>query len=238
MQKLDMQLDMLKSFKVSEMYKVVRSNLIFLGNSKKAILFTSCIEGEGKSTISFNVAKSLAESGKKVVFIDADMRKSVFTARHKVKTNAMGLSQFLSDQVTLNDIIYSTDQENLYVITAGPFPPNPSELLSRSLFGEAIEVLKSTFDYIIIDSPPVAATTDSSVIASVCDGSVMVIAAKKVSTRVIRECIIQLNRTGTPVLGAILNKADHKYLISGYGKYYGKYYGSDKVYGKADNGKD
>lgn len=233
MQKLDMQLRKLNNFRVSEAYKVVRSNLMFLGSSTKAILFTSCVECEGKSTVSLNVARSLAESGKKVVYIDADMRKSVFSSRHRVRNHTMGLSQFLSDQAILNDVIYATEQENLYVITTGPFPPNPSELLSRDLFAEAIEVLKSTFDYIIIDAPPITATTDPAVIASACDGSVMVVAAKKVSARVIRECIVQLQRTGTPVLGAILNKADPKYLTSGYGRYYGKYYG--KYYGVDKN---
>lgn len=230
MQRLEMQFKKLDNFRVSESYKVVRSNLMFLGSTTKAILFTSCVECEGKSTVSWNVARSLAESGKRVVYIDADMRKSVFTSRHKVRgAKVLGLSQFLSDQAILNDVICATEQENLYVITTGPFPPNPSELLSRSLFANAIKVLKSTFDYIIIDAPPITATTDPAVIASACDGSVMVVAAKKVSARVIRECIAQLDRTGTPVLGAILNMADSKYLTSGYGRYYGKYYG--KYYG-------
>ena len=213
------------SYRMSESYNVVRSNLMFLGSDTKAILFTSSIEGEGKSTVSWNVANSLAQSGKTVVFVDADMRKSIFLARYRVRTKTNGLSQFLSDQVTINDVIYSTDTANLFVIPAGPVPPNPSELLSRSIFTEAIDSLKNAFDYIILDAPPVTAATDPAVIASACDGTVMVIGAKKTSAKIINESINQLKRSGKPILGSILNMVEYKYFSSGYEKYYGKYYG-------------
>ena len=232
MQKLDMKLGVSDSFRLSEAYKVVRTNLTFLGNDIKAIVFTSSIQNEGKSTVSWNVANSLAQSGKKVVYIDADMRKSVFMAKHRVKTNPNGLSQFLSDQSELIEVIYATPQENLFIIPAGPVPPNPSELLSRQLFADAIAALKEKFDYIIIDAPPLAATTDPAVIAAVCDGSVMVIGAKRTSAKLIKEGVDQLTRTGKPVLGSILNMVDYKYYSYGYEKYYSKYgYGYNYGYG-------
>ena len=234
MKKLDMQMKPITNFRTSEAYKAVRSNLMFLGNDIKALVFTSSVENEGKTTVAWNVAVSLAQSGKSVIFIDADMRKSVFSGRHRITTNTVGLSEFLSDQASLNDVIYSTDVEKLYVITSGPFPPNPSELLSRPVFGEAIKALKETFDYVIIDAPPIAATTDPAVISSVCDGTILIIGSKKVAARIIKEGIDQLEKSGKPVLGAILNLVDYKYLYTGYGKYYGKYYGYDKTSDEKD----
>ena len=153
------------------------------------------------------------------------MRKSVFMARRRVKNNVNGLSHFLSDQMSLNDVIYSTDLPNLYVIPAGIFPPNPSELLSKNIFADAIKVLKGTFDYIIVDAPPISATTDPSIVAAACDGSVLVIGAKKVTSKFINTCLDQLKRSGKPILGSILNMVDYKYYSYGYEKYYGKYYG-------------
>ena len=234
MKKLEMRIKPITNFRTSEAYKVIRSNLMFMGSDIKAMVFTSCVENEGKSTVAWNVAYSLAESGKSVIYIDADMRKSVFAGRFRITTNTVGLSEFLSDQVSLNDVIYSTEKEKLYVINSGPFPPNPSELLSRSVFADAINVLKDTFDYVIIDAPPITSTTDPAVIASVCDGSVMVIAAKKISARIIKDGIDQLERTGKPLLGAILNMVDTKYLSTGYRKYYGKYYEASKTDGRKD----
>lgn len=234
MKKLEMRIKPITNFRTSEAYKVIRSNLMFMGSDIKSIVFTSCVENEGKSTVAWNVAYSLAESGKSVIYIDADMRKSVFAGRYRITTNTVGLSEFLSDQVSLNDVIYSTDKEKLYVINAGPFPPNPSELLSRNVFADAISVLKDTFDYVIIDAPPITATTDPAVIASVCDGSVMVIAAKKISARIIKDGIDQLERTGKPLLGAILNMVDTKYLSTGYRKYYGKYYEASNTDSRKD----
>ncbi len=224
MERLDMNIVQCNSFNLAEAYKVIRSNIMFLGSDIKAIVFTSSIANEGKSTVSWHIANSLAESGKNVVYVDADMRKSTFMARHRVTSNPNGLSHFLSDQAILNDVIYSTEVPNLYVIPAGPTPPNPAELLSKKMFKDAIAVLKGSFDYIIIDAPPITATTDPAVIASVCDGSIMVIGAKKTAAKIVRECIDQLKRTGKPVLGSILNMVDYKYFSYGYEKYYGKYY--------------
>lgn len=225
MEKLEMQLLASTSFRLSESYKMIRSNLMFLGSDTKAIVFTSSVQNEGKSTVSWNLAISLAESGKSVVFVDADMRKSTFMAKHRVKTDPNGLSHYLSGQKSLSEIIYSTEQENLYMIPAGPFPPNPAELLGKPAFEKMIVALKKDFDYVVIDAPPISATADPAIIAAVCDGSVMVIGAKRSSAKMIKECIEQLERSGKPILGSILNMVDYKYFSYGYEKYYGKYYG-------------
>lgn len=111
----------------SEAYKTLRANLQFCGKDIKSIAITSCTPAEGKSTVSLNMAKSLAESGKRVLFIDADLRKSVLVSRCQVKQAVKGLSHYLSGQCAFADVVYSTNVPNLHMIFAGPVPPNPAE---------------------------------------------------------------------------------------------------------------
>lgn len=118
----------------SEAYKTLRANLQFCGSDIKSIAITSCTPSEGKSTVSLNLAKSLAESGKRVLFIDADLRKSVIVSRCQVSQAVRGLSHYLSGQSTFADIVYSTNVRNLHMIFAGPVPPNPVELLGSNNF--------------------------------------------------------------------------------------------------------
>lgn len=228
MQKLEMTMNKVTGFRVTEAYKVVRTNLMFSGRNVKAVVFTSSLENEGKSTVTWNLSISLAESGKRVLFIDADMRKSVFSGKNRVLTRAKGLSHFLSGQASLDEVVCSTDLENLHVMMTGVFPPNPAELLSHPLFGEMIKTLKEAFDFIIIDSPPLLSAIDAAIIASVVDASVLVIGYKSSNRKLARMTVEQLQKTGKPLLGAILNKveSDGRYK---YGKYYSKYYG--KYYG-------
>lgn len=112
----------------NESYKTLRTNIEFSGSDKKVIVFTSCTPNEGKSTVTLQLAASLAEAGKKVLFLDADLRKSVLMGRHRVAGEVKGLSHFLSGQVEIKDIILKTQEPNLYVAFAGVVPPNPSEL--------------------------------------------------------------------------------------------------------------
>ncbi len=243
MHKLDISMPEELDFRSAESYKAIRTNLMFCGNDKKAIVFTSSIASEGKSTVTWNLAISMAESGKKVLFIDADMRKSKFAGRNKVRTHTMGLSHFLSGQAQLVDVICSVPKDNLYVMMVGVFPPNPSELLSKSVFGEMISALKEDFDYIIIDAPPIMAAIDAAVIASVCDGIVLVIDSLNVSRKVALDTVNQLRKTSTPIIGSILNKVDHGAFRYKYYKYYRNYgyygyYGYYGNYGKDEEEED
>ena len=234
MEKLQLNLDMPQSNNVKEAYKVVRSNLLFCGADVKSVVFTSALESEGKSTITWNLSMSIADSGKKVLYIDADMRKSVFAGRNQVRSQTVGLSHFLSGQAEINDIVYATEKENLYVMMAGTFPPNPSELLGQDLFKKMMDVLKQTFDYIIIDAPPVLAAIDAAVIASACDGAVLVVGANKASRKLVQESVAQLKKSGATILGSILNMYDGGLLSGKYYGYYGKYYGKYS-YGKEND---
>ena len=221
-----------------EALKSLRTNLLFCGSDKKAIVFTSCTQNEGKTRTALNLGLALTEIGKKVLLMDADLRKSMLIGRIKVKEEIKGLSHFLSKQETLANVLYSTNVPNFHVVFSGPVPPNPTELLSDKYFGAMLETMRSHYDYILIDSPPLGSVIDSAIIAEKCDGAILVIESGWNSWRFEQEIKSQLEKTGCPILGAILNKVD---VSSGsyYGKYgrYGKYgkYGSYGVYGKSEN---
>lgn len=218
-----------EDYRTREAYRSLRTNIEFTGADKKVIAITSCIPNEGKSSIAFNLSRSLAESGKKVLFIDADLRKSVLTSRYKVTGEVKGLSHFLSGQAKAADVIYALKNEKMVVIFAGVTPPNPAELLSSSNFKRLIDSARDVYDYIIIDTPPMGSVIDAAIVAQQCDGSVLVIASNEISSKFAKNVVEQLGKADCPILGAVLNKVN---MTSN--KYYGKYY--DKYYGKYGNG--
>ena len=207
-------------FRTKESYKTLRTNLEFSGRDRKVISVTSCTPNEGKTSVSFQLALSVAEGGKRVVLVDADLRKSVLKGRYKTNASRYGLSHYLSGQASIADVTCKTNIENFYVIFCGPVPPNPAELLGTNNFKVAMDKLKTVYDYIIVDTPPLGSVIDGAVIANECDGSIVVISANEVSRRFAKKVIEQLKRTNCPILGVILNKVDTK--NGSYGKYYGK----------------
>ena len=213
-----------KDYRTNEAYKTLRTNLEFSGSDKRAIVLTSSTPNEGKSTVSLGLALSLSESGKRVLLVDADLRKSVLMGRHKVTESVKGLSHYLSGQAQLSDVICGTQEDNMFVIFAGIIPPNPSELLGSERFAELIRRTKNDYDYVIVDAPPLGSVIDAAVIAKACDASVLVVAASTVSYKFIRTVKSQLEKTECPILGVVLNKVNMKQNRY-YGKYYGNYYG-------------
>lgn len=215
----------------AEAYKSLRTNLQFCGKKIKVIGLTSCIPNEGKSSVAINIARSFAETDKRVLLIDADMRKSVLVGRHKITKAANGLSHFLSGNRDLNEVMCETNVPNLYMMLAGPTPPNPSELLGSDVFKQLIEDARNHFDYIIIDNPPLGSVTDAAVVSQVCDGMCLVLTANEISYKFAQKVKEQLEKTGCRILGVILNKVKVK-KNGYYGKYYGKYYGN--YYGRSE----
>ena len=187
----------------------------------------------GKSDIAFSTASALAQIGKKVLLVDADIRKSVLATRFQLKQKVDGLSQYLSGQKALADVIYDTNYENLSMVLAGPYAPNPAELLEEDLFHDLIQSLKD-YDYVIIDTPPMANLIDGAIVASNCDGAIIVVEQGAVSYRLEQKVKSQLDKTGCRVLGVVLNKVDLSQ--NGYYGRYGKYgkYGKYGRYGKYD----
>lgn len=215
-----------KDYRSNEAYKTLRTNIEFAGADKKAIVFTSCTPNEGKSTVSLSLAISLAESGKKVLFIDADLRKSVLVGRHKVSGEIKGLSHFLSGNEELKDVFSKTQEPGLSVIFAGVTPPNPAELLGSRRFEAMLQSARKSFDYVIIDAPPLGSVIDSAIIAKSCDAAVIVVAANTISRRFARMVREQMEKSGCPILGVVLNKVNMK-QNKYYGRYYGNYYGEN-----------
>ena len=220
----------------NEAIKTLRTNIQFCGSGIKTIMLTSSLPDEGKSDITFAMASSLAQIGKKVVMIDADIRKSVLVSRYQLEREVSGLSQYLSGQRSLENVIYDTNIENLSIIFAGPYSPNPADLLEESLFGDMISKLKEKYDYIIVDTPPMGNLIDGAIVARQCDGAVMVIESGSISYR-----LEQRVKSGCRILGVVLNKVNME-RNGYYSKYYGKYgkyskyghYGKYDRYGKAE----
>ena len=192
----------------NEAYKTLRTNLFFCGAGIKTVLLTSCDENEGKSTVSAELSRSLAESGKKTIMIDADMRKSVLLKPGARGSVPAGLSEILSGMVEPEEAVCHTQISNFDVIFSGHFPPNPVELIGGGAFEKLIKHLKSEYDYIIVDSPPLGIVIDAAVLASCCDGAIMVISDGKVSRNNARWVKEQLDKSGCRVLGAVINEAE------------------------------
>ncbi len=236
-------------YSINEAYKTLRTNLSFCGDDVKVILLTSCTPNEGKSTVSMRLSQALAADNKKVILIDADLRKSVLVGRHAVtgEDKIKGLSHYLSGQVELKDTVCETNIENFNVIFAGPVTPNPTELLGNRYFKKMIKQFREEYDYVIIDAPPLGSVIDAAIITKVVDGAIIVIENNVISYRFAQDVKKQLEMTDCKILGAILNKVDTKskgyysgYYKGYYKKGYYRGYGGGKYerYGEYGNTED
>ena len=233
-QKISFEIKKELEFKINEAYKRVRTNITFSGEDVHAIAVTSSVPNEGKSEVSFNLARSFAEDGRKTLYIDADIRKSVTVARYGVDRETRGLSHYLSGQIReLEDIVYETDIPNLHVIFTGAKAPNPAELLGLQKFNRMIETLKEEYDYIIVDCPPLGSVIDAVLVSRATDGTILVIEADNLSHKVVMNVKRQLDQNGCKILGAILNKVEMG--GKGYYGYYKGYYGYYDDYGYGDD---
>ena len=164
-----------------EAIKTLLTNIKFAGKDVKTILLTSCYPNEGKSDITFSLAREMAASGKRVLLLDTDMRKSTYALRFRVAESVSGLSQFLSGQIGIADLLYSTNYENLDIIFAGPSVPNPSALLGEGIFSTLMKKLREHYDHIFVDTPPLGTIIDAAIVAQKCDGAVLVVESEAVS---------------------------------------------------------
>ncbi len=215
-----------KEFKSAEAIKTLRTNLMFSGSDIKVVGITSFSSAEGKSTISFQLAVSLAQAGKRVLLMDADIRKSLLQNRLKIRVKMEGLSHYLSGMAKAEDLFNETDVPGLYIMFAGARVPNPAELLGNSNFKELIPALKEVFDYVIVDAAPLGHVVDCAIMAPELDGVVMVVDIMSNSYKAERRIKAQLEKTGAKVLGVILNRVNFNELPGYYGdmrKYAKKY---------------
>lgn len=214
-----------------EIYRTLRTNIEFSGIENQVIAITSCTPNDGKSTVSYYLASALAESGKRTLIIDADLRKSVFMQRFQIDKKLNGLSHFLSGQLGIDEVIYSSNKEKLYILPSGVFPSNPTELLGNGRMKKLIPALKESFDYVIIDTPPLGSVIDAAVISKKCDASMLILSYDTSSKTEAKKVVEQLKAANSNFLGVVINKADVKTRgyykkYNGYYKKYGGYYNS------------
>lgn len=213
-----------------EAFNTLYGNISLSGVENRVIAITSSNENEGKSSLAFNIAKTITDFGKTVCYVDCDMRNSDFNRLYGLDKNKVnGLSELLSGQNDVTEIFISDDEnDKLKIITAGKIPPNPSALLSGKRFTKLVEALRQSFDYVILDTPPVNAVIDGIFVSKQCDGTVMVIESSVTDDRQAVRAMNDLNMADINVLGIIINKVGKK---PGYGYGYGYGYGRKKGYG-------
>ncbi len=218
------------NFAAAEAYKLLRTNLSFaLPESDKCrvIGITSAGSGEGKSTTALNLGYMLAETDKKVLLLDADMRLPTVAQRLELKS-APGLSNVLAGLSKGEKVLQNSGiQQNLRVIAAGDIPPNPSELLGSEKMQMALAVFSQHFDYIVIDLPPVNEVADALVVSKMIDGLLMVVCQNKATRGSVEEAMRQLKYAEAKILGFVMSFADSpkkggKYYKKGYGYGYGE----------------
>lgn len=231
------------SYGKREAFNSLRTNLSFCGEDIKVILFTSCTPDEGKSSTVMELARSIAEDRKRVLMIDADLRKSVMVGRYRAHLNngkeLLGLTHYLTGKAKMEEVILETNVERMDVVLAGRMTPNPTQLLGNHHFEKLIAYARENYDVVLIDSPPLGSVIDTAIMAPQADGAVIVVEAKKCSYRFVNDIQKQLEVTGIRILGVVLNKIKvenrgyYKKYYRGYYKgyyngYYNKYYGEDE----------
>lgn len=210
-------------FRANESYKAIRTNILHLLNDSdnKSVLITSPYAGAGKTTTTSNLAITFAQLGKKVLIIDADMRKPSI---HKLFS--LPLSPGLSDILSGNkkgDFVHNTKFDNLHILCAGNPPDNPAELLSNEIFKNLLKENYENYDYIFVDAPPIDAVTDAVIISQLVCGTIIVIRQNHTEKDTLIRTVNRIKKVNATIVGYILNAIDYEKYSYKYGHYSGKY---------------
>ncbi|MBP3411355.1 MAG: CpsD/CapB family tyrosine-protein kinase [Clostridia bacterium] len=208
------------------------TNLTFVGSDKRVIMVTSTTAHEGKSFLSMNIMRTLAQLGKKVVLVDADLRKSQIAGKYGVRVqegNGYGTTHYLAGMCSLNDVVYETNIPGAYMIPVGREVTNSLALLSTPRLKHMVKELQERFDFVLMDAPPVGVIIDAAEIAKSCHGAIFSVKYNTISRRELLDAKARIDRTGCEVLGAVLNEVDLEALSSKkyYNKSYYNHYNSD-----------
>lgn len=220
------------SYAGQEAVNVLCTNLTFSGENTKKIMITSAHAAEGKSFVAMNILRTMAKYGKKVVLVDADLRMSTIVSRFGFKyqqsENEAGLAHLLAGMVAESDVIYETDINGAYIVPVGRRVSAPMPLLNSGRLNKLLTHLSEKFDYVLIDAPPVGAVIDAAEIAKSCDGILVIVNYDDVHRQELLDVKVQLEQTGCPVIGAVLNQVEiDDYFGRKYYKSYYAEYGSD-----------
>ena len=209
-------------YAVEEAMNRLRINVKFCGKNTKKILLTSCMPNEGKSTVSSYLWKMLAEAGFSTVMVDVDLRKSVQMQRMQVEnaSETKGLNHYLSGMAEYEEVVYKTNIENAYIVPCTQLLENPSPLLEDARFRELLDRLAGEYRFVIVDTPPLGSVSDGALIASLCDGAILVVRAGQTPKAMIKQSLYEIEQSGCKLLGTVLNRAEVS--TRGYCKY-GKY---------------
>lgn len=214
----------------SEAYRTIRTGVLLsqAGEPPRTILVTSAQSSEGKTTASANLAASLASTGANVIVVDCDLRRPSVSKVFQATKNSLGLSEVLTGQAVLSDVI-TKKMDNISLISSGRIPPNPAELLGSSHMANLLDQLSVSFDYVILDSPPVLPVTDSIILSKIVDGVVFIVKADSTPRKVTLDAMVRLSNVGARILGTILNDIDVSRRTYGYyNKYYFAYYSENR----------
>ncbi len=224
----------------NEALNTLCTNISYCGQNVRKILFTSRYEQEGKSSVAMNVMRTMASYGRRVVLIDADLRRSYLARRYKFvfeNDNANGLAQYLAGMCSLGDALYETDIENAYIIPAGRDVMNSMQLLTSPRYAEMMKALEEHFDMVIVDTPPAGVIVDAIEIAKYCDGAVVIVSYNTGRKQDIKDVVDNITHAGCKVLGAVMTNVDfssyqnRKYYYRS-GKYSSYYHYYKNGYGK------
>lgn len=213
---------------ISETYRTLRTNIQFtaLDSKEKILLVTSAGMGEGKSTTIANLAVAVAETQKRVLLIDCDMRRPTVHKIFKL-SNIQGISNYLIGQTTLDKVIQPVEPY-LDILPSGTIPPNPSELLGSKSMEAFLNEMRKYYDYILLDAPPVMAVTDAQVLSTISNGVILVVASGRAQRELVKRSIELLETVGASIVGAVLTCIDVKSTQYGYYHYYAEANPRDK----------
>jgi capsular exopolysaccharide synthesis family protein len=223
---------------IAESYRHLRTSLLLssAGQPPKTILVTSSQPSEGKTTTAINTAFMLAQTGAEVLLVDCDLRRPRLHV-HFDLPNGKGLTNWLSGETELDKLIQSYDKNpNLKILTSGPVPPNPAELLGSDEMRKLLKILGERFSHIVLDSPPAISFTDASILSTMVDGVVLVVHGGRSSRAVVRRAKQQLLDVGAHIFGIVLNNVKLETQDYYYSGYYSRYY-TEAEEGTADEGK-
>ncbi len=234
-------------YAIEEAVNRLRINISFLGKDVRKIMIASSEPNEGKSFVAFHLWDQIARSGEKALLIDGDMRNSNMYAKYAMKRTdgkeTLGLSHYLSRDLDLSEVLMHTENPAGDIIPNVENVVNPSMLLENRKFEELLDRVAQQYRYVFVDVPPLGLVSDGERIGNLCDGAILCVRGNSTSKGLVRESVHQLERSGCPLLGIVLNRVGdsktgyyHKY----YGRYYGKkyygsrYYGGRYYYGNSD----